>query len=166
MNISFAPLRPDAAQYLSAHTGVDYTYGMPFATANWFCITARDDEGGIAGVLACEFKTWFDVQFSTAITDPRCMSRRLLRAIFTALFSQCVRITAYVDTDNRKALKQMKRMGFVYEGFCRLGINGVRDAYTFGMLKGDCKYLPGYAGGTTRTLELGYGQGSDTSRPV
>jgi hypothetical protein len=163
MNVSFAPLRPDAVEYLTLHTGVDYSYGGTFQLPNWFCVTARDDEGGIMGVLACEWKTWFEVQFSTAITDPRCMSRRLLRAIFTALFSQARRITAFVDVDNRRALKQMQRMGFVYEGYCRLGINGVRDAYVYGMLRDDCRYLPGYAGGTTLIMENDHGQRAFTA---
>ena len=158
MNISFAPLRPDAADYLSTLVGVDYSYGMPFEPPNWFCVTGRNDEGELMGVVAIEFKTWFDAQFSLAVTDPRCISRRLLRAMFTAVFTRAVRLTAYVDTDNRRALKQMKTLGFVYEGFCRLGINGSRDAYTFGMLKDDCRYLPGYAGGTTTVMEMDHGQ--------
>lgn len=165
MNVSFAPLRPDAVDYLSFLTGTDYHYGN-FQPPNWLCVTARDDEGRLMGVLACEFKTWFEVQFSTAITDPHCMSRRLLRAVFTALFSQARRITAFVDVDNTRAVRQMKRMGFVYEGFCRLGINGVRDAYVYGMLKDDCRFLPGYAGGTTTTMEFDHGQGTQTARPV
>ena len=157
MNISFAPLRPDAVEYLSQLVGIDYRYGVPFAPPNWFCVTARDDEGGIAGVLACEFKTWFNAYFNAAITDPRCMSRRLLRATFTALFSKAVRLTAEVDVNNQRALRQMQRTGWVYEGYCRLGINGTRDAYVFGMLKEDCRYLPGYSGGTTRILETHHG---------
>jgi hypothetical protein len=160
VNISFAPLRTDAVEYLTDRIGVDFSYGS-FQPPNWFCVTARDDEGQIMGVLAAEFQTWFDAKFYTAISNQRCMSKRLLTAIFTALFAQAVRITAEIDTDNRRALRQMQRMGFVYEGFCRLGINGNRDALVFGMLRQDCKYLPGYTGGTTRTLEAHYGQGTE-----
>jgi hypothetical protein len=159
VNVSFAPLRHDAADYLSEHVGIDYSYGGAFSEPKWFCVTARDDEGHIAGVLACEFKTWFDVHFNTAITDQRCMSRRLLRAVFAALFTRAVRITANVDARNVRAIRQMKRLGFVYEGFCRLGIEGTRDACVFGMLKDDCKFLAGYAGGTTiLTMEPDYGR--------
>jgi hypothetical protein len=163
MNVSFAPLRADAVEYLSQLVGIDYRYGVPFAPPNWFCVTARDDEGQIAGVLACEFKSWFNAFFNAAITDPRCMSRRLLRAMFTALFSTVVRVTAEVDVNNQRALRQMQRMGFVYEGFCRLGINGTRDAYVFGMLRDDCRFLPGYAGGTTRVMETHHGFSTVTS---
>jgi hypothetical protein len=109
-------------------------------------------------VLACEFRTWFEASFNTVIVDRRCLTRRLLRAIFTALFTRAVRLTAEVSVNNRHALRLIERMGFVYEGYCRLGINGVEDAFVFGMLKGDCRYLPGYAGGTTITMEMPDGQ--------
>jgi hypothetical protein len=39
-------------------------------------------------------------------------------------------------------------MGFVYEGYRRLGLEGSRDTLVYGMLKDDCKYLPGYTGPT------------------
>jgi hypothetical protein len=39
-------------------------------------------------------------------------------------------------------------MGFVYEGFRRKGLEGSRDVMCYGMLKDDCKYLPGYKGPT------------------
>jgi hypothetical protein len=141
MRVSFAPLQPDAVVTLTDRIGIDFTY-VNFASPQWFCATARDDEGTIMGVLACEFVNWFEAFFNTAIIDQRCMNRRLLKAIFTALFTHAVRLTAFVDVDNQRALKQMQRMGFVWEGTCRLGINGKRDAYTFGMLRQDCRFLP------------------------
>jgi hypothetical protein len=157
MKVSFAPLKQDAVVLLTDRIGIDFTI-VNFASPHWFCVTARNDEGTLMGVLACEFISWFEAVFNTAIIDQRCMSRRLLVAMFTALFSQAVRLTAQVDVNNARAIRQMGRMGFVYEGFCRKGINGNRDAYTFGMLKDDCKFLPGYTGGTTVTLEFDYGQ--------
>jgi hypothetical protein len=153
MNVSFAPFQPDAINLLCSGTHVDFSYGK-FDQPNWFCVTARDDEGKLMGVLACEFRTRFDASFNTVVIDRRCLTKRLLRAIFTALFSRAVRLTAEVATSNTAALRMMKRMGWVYEGYCRLGINGVEDAFVFGMLRGDCKYLPGYAGGTTKVMEM------------
>lgn len=162
MNVSFAPLRPDAAMYLTRKTGVDVTTAS-FQPPQWFCATVRDDEGYIDAVLACEFRTPTHATFSAAIGDARFMSRRFLRSIFTALFSQAARLTAEVDVDNRASLRIVPRLGFVYEGYCRLGINGVRDAYVFGMLKEDCRFLPGYSGGTiTRVLEFPDGKRLET----
>jgi RimJ/RimL family protein N-acetyltransferase len=54
-----------------------------------------------------------------------------------------VRLTAFIDVDNRRAIRVSTRMGFVVEGLCRLGINGKKDALTFGMLRSDCKFLTG-----------------------
>jgi Acetyltransferases, including N-acetylases of ribosomal proteins len=157
MKISFAPLHVDAIACLSEMTHVDFSAGS-FEPPRWFCATARTDRDAIMGVLACEFRTAFDATFNIAILDKRCINRRVMRAIFTALFSQAVRLTAEVSVNNRAALRAIERMGFVYEGYCRLGINGVEDAFVFGMLRGDCKYLPGYAGGTTVTMEMPDGQ--------
>lgn len=143
MKPSFDPLEPDAVVFLSEATGIDFML-TNFAAPNWFCVTARAPNGDLMGVAACEFKTWFDVHFSCAIADRRCMSRRLLRTIFEALFSRAVRVTALVSPDNRSAVEQTRRMGFVYEGFLRMGVEGNRDALIFGMLRDDCPFLPGF----------------------
>lgn len=140
MKVSFAPLSADAIVYLSELTEVEFGFTD---MSDWFTITAYDERDDIMGVLACEPKTPFDWHFSCAITDQRCLSRRLLRTIFKALFSRAVRVTALVDPDNERAVNQVRRMGFVYEGFLRMGLEGKRDALIFGMLADDCLYLPG-----------------------
>ena len=78
------------------------------------------------------------------VLDPRCMSRRVLRAIFTAAFAQAQRLTAEVEPDNRRALRQVQRLGFCYEGYHPLGLEGASDTIIYGMLREDCRYLPGY----------------------
>ena len=162
MNVSFAPLKPDAVRYLIEMVGVDFSYSS-FMPPNWFCATVRNDEGAVVAVLACEYRTPFDMTFNAAIDDPRFMSRRFLKAIFKALFSGAVRLTAEIEVNNAAALRIVPRLGFVYEGYCRRGINGVKDAFVFGMLKEDCKFLPGYAGGTiTHIMEMPDGRRIET----
>ena len=141
MNVSFAPLRPDAVDYLSDGIGIDFRPVAPFLPSQWFCVTARDDNGGIMGVIASQGLTPFEGSFHSVVTDPRCVTRRLLRATFTALFSQVVRLTALIDPGNRRAIRNATAMGFVVEGLCRRGIDGRRDGLTFGMLREDCKFL-------------------------
>jgi hypothetical protein len=142
MITSFAPLPLDAIEFLTKETGIDY--GMiDFTTPHWLCVHARHDDGEVVGVLVCEFKTWFDVYCTYAISDPRCMTRRLLKAVFRTLFSRAVRITSEVEPENEHAILVARRMGFVYEGFKRMGIEGKRDALLFGMLASDCRFLPG-----------------------
>ena len=143
MNISFAPLDDDAIVFLMQETGIDYSRSN-FAGPQWFCVTARRDDGTLMGVAIGEFKNWFDCYFSCAISDPHCLSRRLLRAIFSAIFSRAVRITVEITPENVTAERQTRRMGFIYEGFKRRGIEGRSDAMLFGMLREDCRYLPGF----------------------
>jgi hypothetical protein len=140
-----APLPPEARAMLSRATGVNF---MPIDTSEWLCVTGSED-GRLLGCCCFEPKTWFDWHFSVAIEDPRCMSRRVLKAMFSAVFTVGVRVTALVEPDNDRALRQMKRLGFQYEGYLRLGIEGTRDAMVWGMLREDCRYLPGYQGAGT-----------------
>jgi hypothetical protein len=140
---SFAPLPLDAIEFLSERTGIDY--GMIDFTAPWWlCVHTRDEEGVVVGVLVCEFKTSFDVHCSYAIDNPRCMTRRLLRAVFRTLFSRAVRVTSLIEPTNEHAISMARRMGFVYEGFLRMGVEGKRDALIYGMLAADCRFLPGH----------------------
>ena len=146
-----APLSAEALAFLSRATGIDF---MGQDTSSWLCVSGRE-EGRLLGVAVFMPQNWFDWHFSCAIDDPRVMSRRLLRAMFAAVFSQAVRVTALVEPTNKRALGQVKRMGFVYEGFLRLGVEGRRDAMIFGMLRADCRFLPGYNGGTVIPLTFG-----------
>jgi hypothetical protein len=152
----FEPLAPDAVDLLSEETGINFQH-VNFRSPRWFCVTVRRSDDTLMGVLACEFKEWFDVHFSVAICDPHCMSRRLLRSIFRALFSRAVRVTALVSPDAEKTIELTRRMGFVYEGFLRMGVEGHRDALIFGMLRNDCRYLPDYSPATAsiRPVTLG-----------
>lgn len=142
MKPSFAPLADDAIEFLSQETGIDYTQ-IDFDQPHWFCVTARRRDGTLLGVIACEFKTWFEAHFNAAVADPGFIRAKLLSAIFSTVFSQAVRITALIDPDNERAIKNARQLGFVYEGYLRLGVEGRRDALLFGMLRHDCRFLPG-----------------------
>ena len=147
MKTHFGDLPHDAKLLLSQHLKLDF---MPFSfkAPRWFSAWARDADGRIAGIFSIEFKYWFEGYVNVLVLDQRCMTERTLRAIYTAAFSQAKRLTAEVEPHNRKALRQVQRMGFQYEGFRRLGLEGTRDVMVYGMLRGDCKYLPGYTGPT------------------
>jgi hypothetical protein len=157
LSISFAPFAFDAAEFLTQETGIEFRH-IDFRSPRWFCVTARREaDDSLMGVAVFEFKTWFDAHFSTAIADPRCMSRRLLRTMFSTVFRQAVRITALVDPHAEKTVALTRQMGFVYEGFLRLGVEGNRDALIFGMLREDCRYLPGYSPATASIKPLSLG---------
>jgi hypothetical protein len=141
IKISFAPLDADAARFLSERTRIDFTTTR-FGDGQWLCVTGRDRHERVIGVAVFEFKTWFDAHFTAAIADRRVMSRRLLRSMFTAVFSQATRITALIEPWNVPALRQAMLLGFQQEGFMRKAVEGIRDAVLFGMLRHECRYLP------------------------
>jgi hypothetical protein len=156
--ISFAPLALDAAEFLTQETGIEFRH-IDFRHQRWFCVTARREaDDSLMGVAVGEFKTWFDCHFSCAVADQHCMSRKLLRIIFSTLFRQAVRITALIDPGNQTAIEQTRRMGFVYEGYLRLGVEGTRDALMFGMLRNDCRFLPGYDPGHASVPQPAHGE--------
>lgn len=128
---------------LTRHLRVDFT-PCDFRAPRWFSAWARNDADEITGIFAIEFPFWFEGRVTILVLDPRCMSRRVLRAIFTAAFAQARRLTAEVEPDNRRALRQVQRLGFCYEGYRPLGLEGVRDTIVYGMLKEDCRYLAGF----------------------
>ena len=133
----------DMVRYLYRRINLDLR-GQPLDSPAWFTVTVREDiTGHVVAALACEFKTPFDVHFSAAIDEPEAITRRLLHGIFGSLFTKARRITALVEPGNAEAEDMVKRLGFVYEGFLRRGLDGEKDALLYGMLREDCKYLPG-----------------------
>jgi hypothetical protein len=140
MMISFAPLSADAVIFLSARTSINFG-PCDFTGPQWFCCTARNDDGEVRGVFVGEFTTWFEVHITTAVDDPAILSRRLLRVIFSTLFSRAVRITAMTRPDNDRSISGIRRLGFLYEGCSRMGIEGKWDALVFGMLRHECRWI-------------------------
>ena len=110
---------------------------------SWFTVTVRAEHGAVIAALACEFWAAFDCKFTAAIVDERAITPKLLHVIFETLFAKAVRITAEVDPDNFESIDRLDRLGFVYEGFKRKGLDGVHDALVYGMLAEDCNFLPG-----------------------
>jgi hypothetical protein len=125
---------------LTQHLRVDFSH-CSFKAPRWFSAWSRNESGYITGILAVEFQTWFEGKITVLVLDPRCLSRRALRAIFTALFSQAKRLTAEVEPSNPRALRQVQRLGFQFEGHHPLGLEGTRDTIVFGMLKDECPWL-------------------------
>ena len=154
MSTHFGDLPDYGRELLTEHLRIDFL-SWPMKAPRWFSAWALDDVGDITGIFATEFKYPWEGYVTMLVRDPRCMSRRALRAIFTALFAQARRLTAEVEPHNQHALKQVRRMNFQYEGFRRLGLEGTRDVMTFGMLKNECPYLPVYVRPRPALLNVG-----------
>jgi hypothetical protein len=133
-------------------------FGIPFYPTDgsrWFMITVFDDiTDEVLASMVCEFKNSFDVHMTAVVADARAVSRKLLRTIFSTLFTQAVRVTAVVDPRNDDSIDALRRCGFQYEGFLRRGLDGDRDGLIYGMLREDCRFLPGYQGGTVKHTDI------------
>lgn len=143
------------------HSGMLFIHqrtGQPFSgavTQAWFCCTVYSPTGEVIAAALGEFKTAFEIHFTAAIDNPRAITRRLLRTIFETLFARAVRVVCLVDPENDHSGDIVRRLGFQYAGFARKGLDGIRDACIFDMLREDCPWLPGYAGGTIRYVDFG-----------
>ena len=141
MNVSFHPDQ-DFLDFMLDELQLDLSK-QHLDSPTWFTVTVRNDHGAVIAALACEFWSTFDCKFTAAIADERAITPKLLHVIFGTLFAKAVRITAEVDPDNQESIDRLERLGFVYEGFKRKGLDGVHDAMIYGMLAEDCNFLPG-----------------------
>lgn len=132
----------DLVSYVMDELSIDLSR-QNLDSPTWFTATARNEDGAVVGALVCEFWSGFDCKFSTAVSDEHVITPKLLHVIFDTLFSKVKRITAEVDPENITSIDRLVRMGFVYEGFKRRGLDGVNDAMIYGMLPEDCKFLTG-----------------------
>jgi len=101
-----------------------------------------DEDKLVGGVVFSEYRVE-DITFSGAFEDKRCFTRKGLRTFFHYPFKQlkCHRITAYTETDNKRANKLLKKLGFTLEGTMREISEKGKDANIYGMLERECKWL-------------------------
>jgi hypothetical protein len=160
VKVFFGDLPADAQAMLTRHLRIDFS-PCDFKAPRWFSAWARNDNGHVVGIFAVEFPFWFEGKVTVLVLDPRCLSRRVLRAVFTALFSQAKRLTAEVEPGNLRALRQVQRLGFHFEGHHPLGLEGCRDTIIFGMLKEECPWLPSYVPPALSPLDVAHRHLSD-----
>lgn len=100
-----------------------------------------DGEKIIAGVVYFNYRHP-NIEMAVASIDRRWANRRTLKAFFSYPFIQlgCNRVTALVDSDNKKVRAFDERLGFVHEGTLRQG-HPTGDAEIYGMLKTECRWL-------------------------
>jgi hypothetical protein len=89
-----------------------------------------------------EAKNWFDWHLSLAVVDNRClMIGSLHRLVWQTIFSRAIRVTILIDPENKRLEHTVRKLGAVYEGFLRRGLDGPRDALVFALLREDCRWL-------------------------
>lgn len=140
--VSFQPLNLPARELLSWMTGTDYTK-VNFADDEvWFCCSVFEGQAP-AVVIVFEFKSPHDAHLTLAVVDQKALSRQLITALYRTVFSRAGRVTALIEPGNKRAERQVGRMGFKPEGYLRRGYDGIHDAQLWGLLPEECPYLRG-----------------------
>jgi RimJ/RimL family protein N-acetyltransferase len=95
----------------------------------------------VGGVVYHRYRG-FDVLMSTYLT-PGALLPGTLRALFAYPFNDlgCKRVSAIIGKKNKKSRKLCEGLGFVLEGVMKRGLDGFEDAFLFGMLKENCRWL-------------------------
>jgi hypothetical protein len=141
MKISFRH-DADVLDFLREEIGLDLAGQNLDNPDRWLFVVARNEHGAVVGTLVMEAKNWFDWHLSIAVVDTRClMISRLHKLVWQTIFERAVRVTIQLDPENESLERKVRKMGFVYEGFLRKGLDGHRDALVFGMLREDCRWL-------------------------
>lgn len=85
----------------------------------------------------------FMLEMSIASVDKRWATRHNLKALFSYPFAQLrlERVNTQCDSSDKGLIMFNKRLGFKPEGLHKGALAGGGDVVSFGMLKGDCKWL-------------------------
>jgi RimJ/RimL family protein N-acetyltransferase len=136
---SFAPFGPREVALLTEALDIDYSR-IDFASPRWLCVAGYEGDE-LLGLCCFEFVNRWDPSFTIVIRDRRCITRRVMQAMFTAVFSQAVRVSAEIEPANQHSITLAGRMGFTVEGYKPLAIEGRRDALLLGMTRDTCRFL-------------------------
>lgn len=101
-------------------------------------IAAFDGERLLGAVVFDAFSDK-DCNLHIRVEDKRCVSRRIIRAIFDYPFRQLglERVSVQVMASNAKSIEFVQRLGFVYEGAKRMKAG---SQLMFGLLLHECQW--------------------------
>lgn len=102
----------------------------------------------LGGVVYHNFRTW-DVEVSVAFDRADWCLPKTLRGLFSYPFDQlgCVRMTAITPRSNEHTRAFLEGLGFKLEGVARKAVSGREDAFIFGILREECRFLKGNVNG-------------------
>jgi RimJ/RimL family protein N-acetyltransferase len=103
---------------------------------------AAMEDGRILGVVVFDAFTPYDVNMHIVIEDRRCVTRRILKEVFSYPFKQLGlrRVTGLVPASNVPALAFDLRLGFRHEGR-KLHGAGDEDEIVLGMTRESCRWI-------------------------
>ncbi len=126
---------PEFLQWANNRLGVNF---MP-SDCRW--ITSIGNNNDILGVVIFSRFTPWNCELSVVSSSPKFLTRELLRVVFNYIFNQCglCRATSVIESDNVKALKLNRGLGFKDEGLLKHWY-GNKDGIVLGLLKEECKW--------------------------
>lgn len=106
------------------------------------CIGYYKSNKIVGGIVFNEYRVE-DIVMSAAFENKECFTKENIAHVFHYPFQQlkCHRLTAYTETDNKKANKILKQLGFTQEGTLREIGENKQDANIYGMLRKECKWI-------------------------
>lgn len=113
------------------------------------CFASLDSAGAPTAVFG--FSGWRDNDVEgTLVAIPGGVTRAMLRACARYVFGtmNCDRLTIRVRADNTAMRALSPRLGFTHEGTLRAAHEG-HDVLIYGMLRAECRWLPGDQNRTT-----------------
>lgn len=130
------------ASYVNEKTGAVFLPGM------FQALTVVNDSGEFCAVVIVANYRQVDCEITCVSETPAAWRPHVCRAVFTYVFDTlgCARCTCITTKANRKARSFLTSLGFQLEGRLRKGIDGVKDALLYGMLRSECRFLADYQG--------------------
>lgn len=131
--------------HFAIHKGADFVRSRIPGVKSWLgqhkSLAACEGER-ILGAVVFDGFTPFDCNVHVAIDDRRCVTRHVLKVIFSYPFVQLglKRVSAQIPQSNIQSLRLAKHLGFTEEGRKREGM-GDEDEIILGMLKSECRWL-------------------------
>lgn len=104
----------------------------------------------IGGVVYHGYRQGVEVQVSIAFERGGFLP---WRALFAYPFNELgvPRITAIVGRKNKPSRKLVEKLGFTLEGMHPKGIDGIEDAFSYGLLKENCRWIKDRTNGQVST---------------
>jgi RimJ/RimL family protein N-acetyltransferase len=99
--------------------------------------------GKIVGGVVYHHYIGHDIRASVAYENNGLASSGVVRALFAYPFLdlKCARISVMVSRKNKKSRKLIEGLGFKLEGVHPKGMDGINDAFSYGMLKEHCRWI-------------------------
>lgn len=128
----------DVAEWVS-----DKLFGNPNEFGDKFTSIGIVNNGKLIAGIVYNNHRCNSIEMSIATLDPRWATRHNLGALFRYPFTQLNlgRVEAHCSTSNKGAIVFLEKLGFVREGEHRGASYDGTNAYSYSLLKSECRWI-------------------------